>query len=161
MECGPGGGKRKRSKQSHLRSPPPQPAPRPRRRQSTPSSPPKPAPTVVGPNCVSSPRTSSKSNRSSPAKCCSCSKGGARGATEATGVAALAISVERLGPAEKSRNCRSRTAATASLPGVTQTRVSFRQQPNWPRPRGPATPPPRPCLLHCPRSGLTRKGLSE
>lgn len=127
VECGPGGGKKKRrSKQSHLRSPPPQPGPRPHRRQSTHSSPPKPAPTVVGPNCVSSPRTSSKSNRSSPAKCCSCSNGGARGATAATGAAALAISVERLGPVEKSRHSRSRsrTAGTASLPGVTDPGVT-------------------------------------
>lgn len=116
----PGGGRRKsRGK----RGPPPAPnsparvpVPTPTRVWLPPD--PKSAPAVARPNSVISPRTLGRSNRSSPAKCRSCSKGGAR--VGPAGAAALAISVDGLRPTDKSRHssCQCRTAAATLLPGV-------------------------------------------
>lgn len=99
------------------------------------------APEVARPNCVSSPRTPDKSNRSSPAKCWSCSKGGAKPEAAAAGVAALAIAVDHLGPADKSRpsSC-GRRSGRRSTSG--SHRPGFVSGNNPPRPEArPRLPP--------------------
>lgn len=99
------------------------------------------APEVARPNCVSSPRTPDKSNRSSPAKCWSCSKGGAKAETAVAGVAAPAISVDHRGPADESRpsSC-GRRIGRRSTSG--NHRPGFASGNNPPRPEArPRLPP--------------------
>lgn len=118
----PGGGTSKStSKPSHPLPPPPPPEPPPPPAPQPASSRTKPAPAVARLNGVSSPRTPGRSNRSSTAKCRICSKGGAGVGTAAVGAAALAISVARLEPPDKSGHgsCQGRNAVGALLPGVT------------------------------------------
>lgn len=120
--------------------PPPPPAPPPPP-PSLPSPRSKAAPAVTRPHGVSSPRTPAKSNRSSPAKSRSCSKGGVRVETTAAGEPELAMSADSLGPADKRLRSRcQRQSGSCSTSGRRRLGLVSGNYP--PRPRDPATPPP-------------------
>lgn len=141
VACGPPGGKRKAEVSGDTSGPPPPPPGSPP--HSLPSSRRKAAPAVARPNSVRSPRTPGKSNRSSPAKSRSCSKGGVRVEIAAAGAPAPAISADRLGPADKRRHSSDqRHSDSCSTSG--RHRPGLVSGNNLPRPSGPATPPPSP-----------------